>query len=85
MFFKSVQMDLTTRVYYREDYWAGISYRTKDAIIAMVGLRYDKFYFAYAFDIALTDIRKQTMGTHELSLAVKFGENARRYRWLNSF
>lgn len=81
----SLQMDLTTRVYYREDYWAGISWRTKDAIIAMFGFRYDKFYFAYAFDSALTDIRKQTFGTHELTLAVKFGESARRYRWINSF
>ena len=30
-----------------------------------------------------TDIRKQSFGTHELTLAVKFGESARRYRWLN--
>jgi type IX secretion system PorP/SprF family membrane protein len=84
-FLSTLQLDLTTRVYYREDYWAGISWRTKDAIIAMFGFRYDKFYFAYAFDAALTDIRKQTFGTHELTLAVKFGESARRYRWINSF
>jgi len=78
MFFKSVQMDLTARMYYREDYWAGISYRTNDAVIAMFGLKYDRFYFAYAFDFTLTDIRKQSYGSHELSLAVKFGESARR-------
>ena len=85
MFFKSVQMDLTARMYYREDYWAGISYRTNDAVIAMFGLKYDRFYFAYAFDFTLTDIRKQSYGSHELSLAVKFGESARRYRWINAY
>jgi type IX secretion system PorP/SprF family membrane protein len=85
MFFKSVQMDLTARMYYREDYWAGISYRTNDALIAMLGLKYDRFYFAYAFDFTLTDIRKQSYGSHELSLAVKFGESARRYRWINAY
>jgi len=85
MFLKSVQMDLTARVYYKEDYWVGMSYRTNDAIIAMLGLKYDRFYFAYAFDFTLTDIRKQSYGTHELSLAVKFGESARRYRWINAY
>ncbi len=85
MFFKSVQMDLTARVYYKEDYWAGISYRTNDAIIGLFGLKYDRFYFAYAFDFTLTDIRRQTYGTHELSVAVKFGESARRYRWINAY
>lgn len=85
MLFKSIQMDITGRVYYKEDYWAGISYRTGDAIIPMLGLKYDKFYFAYAFDITLTDIRSSTYGTHEISMAVKFGSNARRFRWINAY
>ncbi len=85
MFFKSIQMDLTARVYFKEDYWAGLSWRTNDAIILMMGLRYDRFYFAYAVDFTLTDIRRQSFGTHELTLAVKFGESARRYRWINSY
>ena len=85
MFFKSIQMDITGRMYYRDNYWAGLSYRTSDAIIMMVGLNYDKFYFAYAYDYTLTDIRPQTFGTHELSIAIKFGDNARRYRWINAY
>jgi type IX secretion system PorP/SprF family membrane protein len=83
MFFTAIQADITTRVYYREDYWAGVSYRTSNAIVAMFGLRYDRFYIGYAFDFTMTAIRSQTLGSHELSLAVKFGESARRYRWLN--
>lgn len=86
MLFKSIQMDLTARVFYKEDYWAGLSFRTANAIILMAGLKYDRFYFAYASDFALTDIRKvHTMGTHEITLAVKFGESARRYRWITPF
>ncbi len=85
MFLNSLQVDLTARVYYLEDYWAGISWRTNDAIVALMGVKYDRFYFAYAFDFTLTDIRKQSFGTHELSLAVKFGESARRYRWINAY
>ncbi len=85
MLFKSIQMDLTTRVFYKEDYWVGLSWRTNDALILLTGLKYDRFYFAYAFDFTLTDIRKQSFGTHELTLAVKFGESARRYRWITPF
>lgn len=85
MVLKASQMDLTTRIYYREDYWAGLSYRTQDALIVLLGFTYDRFYFAYAFDFALTDIRKHSYGSHELSFAVKFGDNARRYRWLNRY
>jgi type IX secretion system PorP/SprF family membrane protein len=83
--FKSIQIDLTGRVFYKENYWAGISYRSGDAIIGMFGLRYDKFYFGYAFDFTLTDIRKQSYGSMEITLAVKFGESARRFKWLNAF
>lgn len=85
MFLTSVQLDLTTRVYFKEDYWAGVSYRTNDAVIMLMGLRYDRYYFAYAFDFTLTDIRSQSLGTHEISIAVKFGQSARRYRWLNAY
>jgi len=85
MFLNSLQFDLTARLYYIEDYWAGISYRTNDAIVALMGIKFDRFYFAYAFDFTLTDIRRQSYGTHELSLAVKFGESARRYKWINAY
>lgn len=86
MFLKSFQMDLTARLFYRQDYWAGLSFRTNNSVILLFGLKYDRFYFAYASDIALTDIRKvNTLGTHEICVAVKFGESARRLRWIMPF
>lgn len=85
MLFKSFQADITARVYYMNDYWAGLSYRTQDAMILLLGFTYDRFHFAYAFDFALTDIRKHSYGSHEISFAVKFGDSARRYRWLNRY
>jgi type IX secretion system PorP/SprF family membrane protein len=85
MMFKSIQVDITGRVYYKQDYWAGISLRTNDAIILLLGLKYDKFYIAYAVDFTLTDIRRESFGTHELTLAIKFGDSARRYRWITAY
>lgn len=85
LFTRTFQADITARVYYRNDYWLGLSYRTNDAIILLVGVKYDRFHFGYATDFTVTDIRRQSLGTHELTLAIKFGESARRYRWINAF
>jgi type IX secretion system PorP/SprF family membrane protein len=81
------QMDLSSRVYYKEDYWTGLSYRTGQggAIIFMLGMRVNKLYFGYAFDYTLNDIQAYTLGSHEFMISMKFGENARRYRWLNRY
>ena len=85
MVFKSVQMDLTGRVYYREDYWLGLSYRTTDAIVLLAGLKVDRVYIGYAFDFTFSEIRSYTYGTHELTVLARFGDNPRRYRWINRY
>lgn len=85
MLFKSFQADLTGRVYYKEDYWLGLSYRTGDAVIMMAGLKIDRFYLGYAFDFTLSEIRSYTYGTHELTLLARFGDSPRRYRWINRY
>jgi type IX secretion system PorP/SprF family membrane protein len=85
MLAKSIQLDLTARVYYKEDYWLGVSYRTNDAVVLLGGVKVDRFYLGYAFDFTLSDIRSYTYGTHELTVLARFGENPRRYRWINKY
>lgn len=85
MIFNSVQMDLTTRLFYKENYWGGLSFRTQEAIVALMGFHYDKFYFANAFDILISDVKNRSFGSVEFSVAMKFGESSRRYSWLNAF
>jgi len=79
------QLDLNARVYYKEDYWAGLSYRTGNAMIVFIGARFDRYFIGYAFDYNFNSLMKYTYGSHEFMAAVKFGENARRYRWLNTY
>jgi len=79
------QADINTKFVFNEEYWAGISYRTGGALIFMGGVRVDKFFFGYAFDYTLSSIMKHSYGSHEFMIAVKFGDNARRYRWLNRY
>jgi type IX secretion system PorP/SprF family membrane protein len=68
---------------YKNAYWAGLAYRTTNTLIATVGVRADQLYLGYAFDFSFARLQKLTHGTHEISLAYKFGAPQTRYRWLN--
>jgi type IX secretion system PorP/SprF family membrane protein len=93
------QIDVNVKAYIKENYWAGISYRTGgsysiseetlngkgSSLIFMAGFRVEKIYFGYAVDYTFNAIGARTFGSHEIMAAIKFGDNARRYRWLNRY
>jgi type IX secretion system PorP/SprF family membrane protein len=79
------QADIGARMYFFEDYWGGLSFRTGGAFSLMGGVKIDKFFIGYAFDYNLNHIMKHSYGSHEFMVAVKFGDSARRYRWLNRY
>jgi len=79
------QGDFSAKLYYDQTYWGGLTYRTGNALIVLAGLRIDKFIFGYAFDVSFGSIMKNSFGSHEFIFAAKFGDNARRYRWLNRY
>ncbi|MFC2152651.1 type IX secretion system membrane protein PorP/SprF [Bacteroidota bacterium] len=81
----NLQADIAVKGYYKRDYWLGFSYRTGNAFITTVGIKIDKLYVGYAFDYSLSDIQRISYGSHEIMLGLKFGDNSRRYRWLNRF
>lgn len=79
------QADISGKAYYQQSYWCGLTYRTGHAVIVMAGVSIDKLIFGYAFDIGLNSIMKHSFGTHEFTFIARFGDNARRYRWLNRY
>jgi type IX secretion system PorP/SprF family membrane protein len=93
------QVDLSARILINKQYWAGLSYRTGgsyslseesisgvgSSVIFMAGVKVDKYFFGYSFDYTLSAIGKRTWGSHEFMIAAKFGDTARRYRWLNRY
>jgi type IX secretion system PorP/SprF family membrane protein len=79
------QLDITTKVFYKTNYWGGLSYRTRDAMILFFGAKFDRYYVGYAFDYNFSDLGKSTYGTHEFMAAIKLGDTARRYKWLNKY
>lgn len=82
---KAFQLDIGARVDYNGDYWGGVVYRTSGTLIMLAGVRVQQVYIGYAFDYMMSSIQKHTFGSHEIVLALKLGDNARRYRWLNRY
>jgi type IX secretion system PorP/SprF family membrane protein len=70
---------------YDRKIWAGLSYRTSKAIVANFGVTYTNMYIGYAFDFTLQEIQRVTYGTHELTVAIRLGDNDRKYRWLDRY
>lgn len=79
------QADIGFTYIYNQAFWAGLTYRTSGAVIANLGVKYENLFFGYAFDFTLQEIQRITYGTHELTIAVKFGDSKRRYRWLDRY
>ncbi len=79
------QADIGMTYIFNEAFWSGLAYRTSGAIIANVGVKFQNIYFGYAFDYTLQEIQTVTYGTHEITVALKFGDNSRRYRWLDRY
>ncbi len=72
---KEFRFELNTKVEWQEMVWAGIGYRFHEAISLMAGYNYDdKFYFGYAYDIGITDLRKYNLGSHELMIGYRFND-----------
>lgn len=82
---RTFQMDVSAKFVYKQSYWAGLSYRTPDVLVIFAGVKFQNFHFGYAFDYSMSSIQKYTYGSHEFMFAVKFGNNARRYRWLSRY
>jgi len=88
-----IQVNLQFREYYEQDYYLGLIYRSgqgdnligglqPSAIGLQIGVKWERFFFSYAFDYTLSSIQSHSYGSHELNIALKLGDNARRYKWL---
>jgi type IX secretion system PorP/SprF family membrane protein len=66
-----VSFDLSTKVTFDKKYFAGVSYRQGDAIIAMVGANInDLIKIGYSYDYTTSEIGNYSTGGHEVMLGV---------------
>jgi type IX secretion system PorP/SprF family membrane protein len=69
------RFEVNTKVEYLEMVWLAAGYRFHEAITVMAGYNYDdKFYFGYAYDIGITELRHYNMGSHEIMIGYRFND-----------
>jgi type IX secretion system PorP/SprF family membrane protein len=68
-----LQYDLNANFLIKELIWAGVSYRSGDAVSALLGVQISpQFLVSYSYDYSLTKIQKYSQGSHEMALSYVF-------------
>ncbi|MNJ97473.1 hypothetical protein D3C87_152230 [compost metagenome] len=71
-----LEADINFSVYYKDMISAGVSYRTRDAVVFLVEYQINSFFrIGYAYDITTTAVRKYSNGSHEIMLGIDFGRD----------
>ncbi len=68
------QVDINVNATIKKLINIGISYRTDNAVVAMLGIRTDNFTFGYAYDYTLSAIKSYTVGSHEVMFIYRIGK-----------
>lgn len=67
------QVELSSRLTYRETLWGGLSFRTEDAVVLFLGYTYrEAFSFGYSYDITYSKLKSGSRGAHEIVLSFEF-------------
>lgn len=70
-----VKWELGARGWWKDMVWAGLSYRSNDAFIAMAGYEYrETLSIGYAYDMTVSGLRQHTTGTHEIVIGFRFNQ-----------
>lgn len=86
------QADIGLTFIHDRSFFAGVTYRTGGALIGNLRVRcyhnelsMTSLFIGYAYDFTLNKIQTVTYGTHELMVALKFGDSDKRFRWLDRY
>ena len=80
-----MQMDATLKFVHNRKFWIGLGYRTGLTFIGSVGVNIGRFYAGYAYDYSPKGLLNSSYGSHELMIALKLGDNVRRYKWIERY
>jgi type IX secretion system PorP/SprF family membrane protein len=70
---RATQLTMNVNVLYNKKMWGGVSYRTGDAVVAMLGLQLiNGLRIGYSYDFQTSEIRTNTGGTHEVMIKYCF-------------
>lgn len=82
---KVAQVSVSSLLRYNKKVWGGVSYRAGDALTGLVGFElYNGLRIGYAYDFPVSDIRKNSSGSHEFVVNycfdISLGKSPMRYK-----
>jgi type IX secretion system PorP/SprF family membrane protein len=70
------ELDININALLNNIIWVGASYRTSDAVVAIVEFQLNKkLRIGYSYDFTMTDIKDYSAGSHEIMLGYDFGQD----------
>jgi len=73
----NAEYNFSTRVFYMDQIWTGLSARSNSSLAFSVGTNSDKMQFAYSFDHYFGEISQYQLGTHEITMSVRIPNNVK--------
>jgi type IX secretion system PorP/SprF family membrane protein len=83
--FFAYQEEINFKLTIHENYWIGFTLRSPKSTSFQIGTKYRRLFIGFAYDYGYNDLQKYSCGTHEVMLAIKLGDNTKRYRWLERY
>jgi type IX secretion system PorP/SprF family membrane protein len=71
-----MQLDINTRVIYKSNYWAGISYRSNSDFAVLLGCKIDQFVVGYMFDYSFSKLKRISNGSHEIMIGINISDKS---------
>lgn len=82
---KVTQFTITSLLRYNKKVWGGVSYRAGDSFIGIIGVElYNGIRLGYSYDFTISDIRKNSSGSHEFIVNycfdISLGKSPMKYK-----
>ena len=75
-----VQVDVNGKIYFDDAGWLGLSYRHRDALVALAGMRFaEQFTAGLSYDFTLSRLRADSRGSAELVVSYSFPKGDRGF------
>ena len=73
------EYNFSTRVFYMDQIWTGLSVRSNKSLSLFVGTNSNKIQFGYSFDHYFGEIRQYQLGTHEVTMSIMIPNRSKSY------
>ena len=73
------EYNFSTRIFYMDQIWTGLSVRSNQSLSLSVGTNSDKIQFAYSFDHYFGEISHHQIGTHEVTMSIMIPNRVKNY------